>query len=164
MNLRISEADLSDPRDAKGLLDVLDSYAADPVGGGEPLPAEVRRRLPSMLRALPSALVLLAFDDDQPIGAAVCFFALSTFQARPLLNIHDLAVLPPYRGRGIGRVLLAAAEEHARRSGCCKLTLEVQDDNKRARSLYQSFGFEDFVVGKSAPTRFLAKKLPPLSG
>jgi ribosomal protein S18 acetylase RimI-like enzyme len=60
--------------------------------------------------------------------------------------------------------LLAAAEEHARRSGCCKLTLEVQDDNKRARSLYQSFGFEDFVVGKSAPTRFLAKKLPPLSG
>ncbi|HLF11670.1 MAG TPA: GNAT family N-acetyltransferase [Gammaproteobacteria bacterium] len=159
MNLRVSEADLSNPRDAKGLLEVLDSYAADPVGGGESLPEDVQSRLPSMLRELPSALVLLAFYDDQSVGVAVCFFGLSTFRAQPLLNIHDLAVLPQYRGRGIGRALLDAAEDHARRRGCCKLTLEVQDDNTRARTLYQRFGFEDFVVGKSAPTRFLAKKL-----
>jgi hypothetical protein len=31
MNLRVAEADLSDPHDANGLLEVLDSYAADPV-------------------------------------------------------------------------------------------------------------------------------------
>ena len=159
MNLRVSEADLSNSHDAKGLLEVLDSYAADPVGGGESLPKDVHSRLPSMLRELPSALVLLAYDDDQSVGVAVCFFGLSTFRAQPLLNIHDLAVLPQYRGRGIGRALLEAAEDHARRRGCCKLTLEVQDDNTRAQTLYQSFGFEDFVVGKSAPTRFLAKKL-----
>jgi GNAT superfamily N-acetyltransferase len=159
MNLRISEADLADPRDAQGVLEVLDSYAADPVGGGEPLREDVRSRLPSMLQALPNALVLLAFDADRPIGVAVCFFGFSTFRARPLLNIHDLAVLPQYRGRGIGRALLAAAEDHAQRRGCCKLTLEVQDDNARARALYQRFGFDDFVVGKPAPTRFLAKNL-----
>jgi len=159
MNPRISEADLSNPRDAQGVLEVLDSYASDPVGGGEPLPEDVRSRLPSMLPEVPNALVLLAFDDDRPIGVAVCFFGFSTFRARPLLNIHDLAVLPQYRGRGVGRALLAAAENQAQRRGCCKLTLEVQDDNARARALYQRFGFEDFVVGKSAPTRFLAKKL-----
>lgn len=164
VKLRISQADLSSPRDASGLLEVLDSYAADPVGGGEPLPMDVRRRLPSMLLELSTSLVLLAFDDEQAVGAAVCFFGLSTFQARPLLNIHDLAVLPSYRGRGVGRALLQAAEDHARRKDCCKLTLEVQDDNTRAGSLYQSFGFEDFVVGKSAPTRFLAKKLPEAPG
>jgi ribosomal protein S18 acetylase RimI-like enzyme len=75
-----------------------------------------------------------------------------------LLNIHDLAVLPEHRGRGVGRALLAAVEEHARRKGCCKLTLEVQDDNPRARALYDKFGFEDVVVQK-LPTRFLAKSL-----
>jgi ribosomal protein S18 acetylase RimI-like enzyme len=55
--------------------------------------------------------------------------------------------------------LLRAAEDYARRKGCCKLTLEVQDDNAAARNLYQRFGFADFVFGDSAPTRFLAKPL-----
>ncbi len=159
MNLRIAEADLAEPHDAQGLVDVLDSYAADPVGGGEPLAADVRARLPASLREVPTALVLLAFDDDRAVGTAVCFFGFSTFRARPLLNVHDLAVLPQYRGRGVGRALLAAAEERAQRRGCCRLTLEVQDDNALARALYERFGFEDVVVGKSAATRFLAKNL-----
>ena len=158
-NVRVAVADLSDPIDARGMVEVLDSYAADPVGGGQPLAREVRDRLPSMLRDQANALVLLAFVDDRPVGVAVCFFAFSTFKALPLLNIHDLAVLPQHRGRGIGRALLEAAERHARAKGCCKLTLEVQDDNTRARNLYRRFGFNDFVVGNSAPTRFLAKTL-----
>jgi ribosomal protein S18 acetylase RimI-like enzyme len=160
MNLRIFEADLANRRDAQGLLDVLDSYAADPVGGGEPLTEDVHSRLVARLREVPSALVLLAFDADVPVGVAVCFFGFSTFRAQPLLNIHDLAVLPPYRGRGIGSALLAFAEHQARRRGCCRLTLEVQDDNPRARALYERFGFEDVVI-RSAPTRFLAKSLEP---
>lgn len=159
MSLRVAKAELAKPDHVEGLLEVLDSYAADPVGGGEPLAEDVRNRLPAMLRDFQTALVLLAFDEDRPVGAAVCFFGLSTFRARPLLNIHDLAVLPQYRGKGIGRALLAGAEEHARQRGCCKLTLEVQEDNTRARALYRRFGFEDFVVGNSAPTRFLAKRL-----
>jgi ribosomal protein S18 acetylase RimI-like enzyme len=75
--------------------------------------------------------------------------------------VHDLAVVPEWRGNGVGRALLQATEEAARREGCCKLTLEVQDDNARARGLYESFGFQDFVIGSSAPTRFLTKSLEP---
>jgi ribosomal protein S18 acetylase RimI-like enzyme len=143
----------------QGLLAVLDSYAGDPVGGGKPLSSDVLGRLPAMLRELPTTLVLLAFDGEQVVGAAVCFFGLSTFRAQPLLNIHDLAVLPPYRGKGIGKALLAAAEEHARQRNCCKLTLEVQDNNARARTLYERFGFVDYIIGKPVPTRFLVKPL-----
>jgi ribosomal protein S18 acetylase RimI-like enzyme len=56
--------------------------------------------------------------------------------------------------------LLQAAEAHALRAGCCKLTLEVQEDNTRARALYRSFGFGDFLVGdEQAPTRFLSKAI-----
>lgn len=158
--IRIVDADFGDPGHAAGIVAVLDSYASDPRGGGEPLAAEVRARLVPSLRAHPTSLVLLAFDGERPVGIAVCFVGFSTFAARPLLNVHDLAVVPDARGRGIGRALLAAAEARARRRGCCKLTLEVQDENARARGLYASFGFGDTIVAGSA-TRFLTKPLPP---
>lgn len=159
MKLEIQEADFDDPAHCVGIVEILDSYASDPVGGGAPLSDGVRTRLVPALRVHRTALVLLALADGRAAGVAVCFFGLSTFQARPLLNIHDLAVLPEFRGRGVGRALLAAVEDQALRRGCCKLTLEVQDDNQRARSVYRSVGFADPVVGASAPTRFLNKSL-----
>jgi ribosomal protein S18 acetylase RimI-like enzyme len=59
--------------------------------------------------------------------------------------------------------LLDAAEDHARTARCCKLTLEVQDDNHPALRLYERFGFRDVRYGNSGPTRFLGKPLvtPP---
>ena len=158
MNVHVREANFDDERDAKAIIAVLDSYASAPVGGGQPLAPDVRKRLVPILRDHPTRLVLLAFIDDEPVGIAVCFFGLSSFRARPLLNIHDLAVLPQHHGKGVGRALLKAVEASARRKGCCKLTLEVLDGNARARELYRRFGFEDVVVDES-PTRFLAKAL-----
>lgn len=50
----------------------------------------------------------------------------------------------------------------ARQLGCCKLTLEVREDNERARSLYKSVGFGDFAPGADpTPTFFLEKRLEP---
>jgi ribosomal protein S18 acetylase RimI-like enzyme len=157
--IEVLDADYQDPVHRDGILGVIDSYASDPIGGGEPLSAPVRDTLVEKLGAHPTARVLLAFDGATPVGAAVCFLGFSTFRAQPLLNVHDLAVLPGWRGKGVGRALLRAAEERARREGCCKLTLEVQDDNARARGLYASFGFADYTIGGPAPTRFLTKEL-----
>jgi ribosomal protein S18 acetylase RimI-like enzyme len=158
MQPHIREVDFATPDDAAGVVAVLDSYAADPTGDGRPLASDVRARLIPLLRDHPTALALLAFADGKPVGLAVCFFGVSTFRARPLLNIHDLAIIPEYRGRGVGRALLSEVEKRAVHKGCCKLTLEVQEDNARARALYQSFGFGDFR-DNSAPTRFLSKPL-----
>jgi ribosomal protein S18 acetylase RimI-like enzyme len=154
MNLRIRPADLADARDAESIAILLNSYAVEPVGGGRPLPHDVRERLVPALREVPRALVLLAFADDAAIGIAVCFVGFSTFRARPLLNIHDLAVLPQHRGKGVGRALLQAAEDHARRQGCCRLTLEVLESNSGAQALYRRFGFDN-----STMSRFLVKPL-----
>lgn len=160
MPLLIADADYADPVHARGIVDVLNAYASDPMGGSQPLRPDVRARLVPALRDHPTALVLLALADPGPIGVAVCFLGFSTFEARPLLNVHDLAVLPQHRGLGVGRALLAGVEQRARARGCCKLTLEVRDDNERARRLYARFGFRDFVVGdEQAATRFLAKPL-----
>lgn len=160
MALRIVEADLANPTHAEAIVAVLDSYASDPIGGGRPLGAETRRRLIPGLRDQPHAMVLLAFDDGAAVGLAVCFFGFSTFAARPLLNVHDLAVVPERRGGGIGAALLSEAEARARARGCCKLTLEVQENNHRARAVYARFGFTDYVLGgEPVSTRFLTKAL-----
>jgi ribosomal protein S18 acetylase RimI-like enzyme len=85
--------------------------------------------------------VFLALDGERPVGLALCLLGFSSFRARPLLNIHDIAVVPQARGTGVGRELLAAVEEHARSCGCCKVTLEVRSDNARAMAAYRRAGF-----------------------
>jgi ribosomal protein S18 acetylase RimI-like enzyme len=141
------------------MVEVLNSYASDVRGGSQPLSAEVRSRLAAGLHAHPTSRVWLAFEAGSAVGLCVAFVGFSTFQARPLLNVHDLAVIPGWRGKGVGRALLTAAEAHARELGCCKLTLEVQDDNTPARRLYGRFGFREVVYGDSGPTRFLSKSV-----
>lgn len=158
--MKVRRANLADPADAAAVLRLIDAYARDPRGGGEPLAPAVREQLVPGLAAHPTSCVWLAFDGAEAAGVCVAFIGYSTFRARPLLNIHDLAVLPGRRGRGIGHALLAAAERHARAIGCCKLTLEVLDDNLPARRLYARFGFEDVRYGDSVGTRFLGKPLP----
>src|SRR6185295_11111428 len=99
------------------------------------------------LREQPNALVLLAYKDARVVGIATCFLGFSTFAARPLLNVHDLAVLPDCRGRGVGRALLGAVDDAARERGCVKVTLEVQENNRRARRIYEAAGFAQMVYG-----------------
>jgi GNAT superfamily N-acetyltransferase len=97
------------------------------------------------LQQHPTTLVFLAYHGDEPVGLAICFRGFSTFAARPLVNISDYFVLPAHRGAGVGRELLAAIEARARALGCCKLTLEVQENNRRAQKLYAAAGFSQAV-------------------
>ena len=161
MIFKVITADLGSLLHAEGIVAVLDSYASEPLGGGTPLNADVRERLISELRRHPTTRIWIAENEDrQAIGVAVCFLGFSTFAARPLLNIHDLAVLPQYRGNGIGAALLEAVERSARELGCCKVTLEVRADNRRARSLYARSGFGNFSPGEQpVETIFMEKKL-----
>ena len=102
---------------------------------------------------------LLAFDGDRPVGIALCFVGFSSFKAKPLLNIHDLAVLPDYRGQGIGRQLLAAVEQTAREKGHCAVTLEVDEQNQRAQKTYLAAGFHDQREYVAQGRTFFMKKL-----
>jgi GNAT superfamily N-acetyltransferase len=130
------------------------------MGNGKPLPPEVPSALVPGLREHPTTIVFLAYLGSQAVGIAVCFRGFSTFAAKPLINIHDLAVLPDHRGTGIGRLLLAAVEQKARSLGCCKLTLEVQENNRRARRVYQVAGFTQAVYQEAAGgSLFLTKPL-----
>lgn len=133
--------DFSLPADVSHYLRQLDHYARDSLGGGAPLPRETLDRVARDLATRPQTYCLLAFLDQECIGFATCFGGYSTFRARPSLNIHDIAVLPAFRGKGVADRLLQAIAALARAQGCCRVTLEVRDDNPRARRVYERSGF-----------------------
>jgi ribosomal protein S18 acetylase RimI-like enzyme len=159
-SIDIRPADLSAPGDATAVVSLLDGYAADPMGGAAPLPAATRAALGPALRDFPGARVLLAWVAGRPVGVAVCFTGFSTFRARPLTNVHDLAVDPKWRGRGVGTRLLDAVVAQARAQGHCKVTLEVREDNTGAMALYRRRGFgPGESAGQPVQYWFLEKRL-----
>lgn len=139
--IEVIEADLGRPDHQRAVLDLLSGYARDPMELGRDLPEEVRRNLVPALRRHPTTMIFLACRDATPVGIAVCFLGFSTFKARPLINVHDLAVDGRHRNQGVGRRLLERVEAKARELRCCKLTLEVQENNRPAQALYRSLGF-----------------------
>ena len=158
--IRVVEADLKLPAHQKAVLAMIDVYARDPLGETKPLDPDVRARLIPGLQNHPTTVVFLAFHGDQAVGAAVCFIGFSTFAAKPLINIHDFVVLSALRGKGVGRSLLEAIEGKARELGCCKLTLEVMDNNHRALRIYEAAGFARYALQKGSGTAiFMSKPL-----
>lgn len=141
MSVSVRRANLGDGGDVDHYLHLLDAYARDPMGAGTPLPGDVVDRLRRDMPNHPTAHVLLAFADSEAVGFVTCFVGYSTFRAMPLLNIHDIAVLPAWRGRSIAGMLLRETEALGRSLDCCRITLEVRDDNPRARSVYDRAGF-----------------------
>jgi GNAT superfamily N-acetyltransferase len=148
--LDILEADLRQPDHADAVVELLDAYSRDPNANGHGLSGDVKRDLVPGLRAHPGTHVFLAYRAGRAVGIAVCFRGFSTFAARPLLNVHDIAVVPEHRGAGIGRALMTRVEECARSLGCCKITLEVLENNARARALYASIGFGPYELAHDA--------------
>jgi GNAT superfamily N-acetyltransferase len=145
----IVEADLSQPDHQRDVLAMTAVYAMDIMGDNAPLAPDVLERLIPGLISFPTTIIFLAYDNDAAVGIATCFLGFSTFMARPLINIHDLAVLFKYRGQGISRKLMQAVENKARELGCAKITLEVLEDNQRARHVYETAGFHHATLGQN---------------
>lgn len=153
--LSVVEADLTNPLHRVGIVECIDAYARNEMGGGLPLTDEVKAAMIPGLEKASSKLVLLATFNGGIVGVAVCFMGFSTFSAKPRLNLHDLSVLPEHRGKGVGRALLQAVVSRAAQLGCSAVTLEVRKDNANARHLYKSVGFSDWL----SPLEFWEKKL-----
>ncbi|MEY3509681.1 MAG: Mycothiol acetyltransferase [Pseudomonadota bacterium] len=150
MKLTIDAVDLRQSAHCDALIKLLDAYAQDPMGGGEPLAAEVKARLCDDMAERPTVASFIAWLDQAPVGLVNCVEGFSTFKSQPLMNIHDLVVLPGHRGMGIGQALMQAAQTHAQARGCCKLTLEVLTGNERALRSYEQFGFEPYTLDPAA--------------
>lgn len=158
--LTISQADLSNPAHGKAVVDLLNEYACDPMGGGEPLSDHVRQNLVAELAKRPTARVLVAWKDGEPAGLAITFEGFSTFACKPLLNLHDFMVSTRFRGQGVALQLMQALDQLALSLGCCKITLEVLDGNPAAQALYRKAGYEGYALqAGTGQAQFWQKKL-----
>src|SRR5436189_265888 len=88
----------------------------------------------------PAAEVLLAFENETPVGFAVFFHNFSTWLGQPGLYLEDLFVKPEKRGKGYGRVLLVELARIARDRGCGRMEWAVLDWNEPAIKFYRSLG------------------------
>jgi ribosomal protein S18 acetylase RimI-like enzyme len=139
----ITEVDFTDEQQCKAVVDLMNHYMQDKMGDHPPHDDASAKRLIEGLKKHCNKLCLLAELNGKFVGLTNCFIGFGTFAAKPVINIHDIVVLKDYRDAGIGRQLLEAVSEKAIEMDCAKITLEVREDNIRAKYLYNKLGFQE---------------------
>ena len=142
LTIRRAEAD-----DAKAIGAVFDAavregwkylgeLAAHPMFPSEEWDEEVAKHAP------PNALLVAINEADRLIG----FVAVHPAEG----EMYLLFVHPDHAGRGVGRALLAAADEVLRSAGCCEAFLYTHEQNERAIAVYEAAGYRrDGMVRES---------------
>lgn len=107
----IVKVDYTNKQQSADLCSLLNRYAMDPKGGGEPIDPSTLASLPSHMQKFGNAFsfILYVTSDDgkrNPVALANCILGFSTFNARTLMNIHDMYVDCSVRGRGFSQKLL----------------------------------------------------------
>lgn len=156
--VEIVRADYANPKQRSAIPYLLNAYAKGLLGFRKNINGHVLEALVPGLERTQNDLVLLARLGGEYVGMAICFLGFSTFHAKTLINIHDFMVLEKFRGQGIGRALLEEIESIAQDMDCCKITLEVQENNTPARRFYRSFGFKDSFLNIDAGSQLFMTK------
>ena len=84
---------------------------------------------------------LIARDGPAAIGYALMLPTAQAQHGRRGLDLHHVYVLPDRRDRGLGRALIAAVEDHARRLDCAYVTIGTDPANTGAQAAYQAMGY-----------------------
>lgn len=99
-----------------------------------------RRLAEDLFGPRPRAEAMLVEADAKVVAFALYFHNYSTFLTQSGLYLEDIFVLPEYRGRGIGKALLAQVAKLACERGCGRLEWSVLDWNVSAIGFYESLG------------------------
>ncbi|GET27901.1 GNAT family N-acetyltransferase [Prolixibacter sp. SD074] len=122
-------------------IDLLNHYISDDMGGGETLNRSRAEELFVQLNNQPNFRAFFVLYEGEVAGMITTFKNISTFQARPLINIHDVIVKKSCRNKGLGHKLVGYVLALARNENCCRVNLEVREDNHRAMEVYRDFDF-----------------------
>ncbi|MDR0579990.1 MAG: GNAT family N-acetyltransferase [Campylobacteraceae bacterium] len=142
-SVNIIECDYENPKHIDAVKLLLNAYITDEMGGGEPLGEEMQESLIKKLSAHKTLIVLLAQVGVRFAGLLTAFENIATFKVKPMINVHDIIVLKEHRGKGVGRRLMNAVVDEAKKRGCARITLEVREDNVTAQNLYKSMEFKE---------------------
>ncbi|XP_055057019.1 diamine acetyltransferase 2b [Misgurnus anguillicaudatus] len=84
-------------------------------------------------------------DGHTKVGYALFFYTYSTWKGR-VVFIEDLYVMPDYRGKGIGKALMATVAKVGKEKQCMRLQLSVLDWNRPSLEFYLAKGAEDLTA------------------
>lgn len=121
------------PEDGRALAELFAAVAEERDGIATEPPVDVEARTTQFAASADGTIVAVA--------AGECVGSLYLEKSRFGFGELGMAVARPWRGRGVGSALLAAAIERARAEGLHKLSLEVFPHNVGAIALYRKFGF-----------------------
>ena len=102
--------------------------------------------------ASPRAFCDIAELDGEPVGFALWFYNVSTFEGRHGIYLEDLFVRPQARGSGAGKALLRRLAQRCRDDGLMRLEWAVLDWNAPSIAFYDS-------LGASAKTEWITRRL-----
>ena len=85
-------------------------------------------------RAIAHSICFGAYDGDQQVGFARVVSDRATYA-----YVCDVFVLPAHRGRGVGKLIMAAIMSHPELQGLRRWSLATRD----AHGLYRHYGFGD---------------------
>ncbi|MEP6967954.1 MAG: GNAT family N-acetyltransferase [Pseudomonadota bacterium] len=100
----------------------------------------------------PRAFCDIAEVGGEPVGFALWFYSVSTFEGRHGLYLEDLYVRPAHRGSGAGKALLTALARRCLDEGLARMEWAVLDWNTPA------IGFYD-ALGATARTEWITRQL-----
>ncbi len=101
---------------------------------------DVRKRL-GVLAERQTDPVLLAAEADVVVGLIAMHWTIMLHVNKPVARITALIVCADARGKGVGRALVDAGAELARRAGCGLVELTTALDRAEAQTFYKRIGF-----------------------
>lgn len=108
---------------------------------GPPLPDAYRRAFRD-IASDPRQRLLVAEVDGSVVGTfAFIVIPNLSHRGRPVAEVENVVVDEPWRGRGIGEVMMRWAIEEAIRAGCFRIQLTSNKARKDAHRFYRRLGF-----------------------
>lgn len=86
--------------------------------------------------------ILILQEDNKIIGMVSILYSISTALGGKVGILEDMIIAKPYRGKGLGKLLLNSAIEFAKKNDCLRLTLLTDFNNDRAINFYKRLGFK----------------------
>jgi GNAT superfamily N-acetyltransferase len=122
---------------------VLALYAQPDLDDGYTLDLPAAQNLFRKMQSYPNYALYVAEIEDKVIGTfALLIMDNLAHQGRPSGVAEDVVVNAEWRGKGVGKQMMAFAIEKCREAGCYKLALSSNLRRTQAHKFYETLGFE----------------------